>query len=171
MVALLIVTAACSGDSPEATQPPLAEVSSSITTASPTTAAATTTTAALTAGVRIGTEVKTALGNTVTVYSFDPAVSTRLTASAGRTFTAIDVGGCVVGSSAPADGPGPAFFQLVMPDDTRASPASPVKEPALRVTRLAPGECIRGWVTFESPAGVRPVAVVFNASTLIRWTL
>ena len=52
-------------------------------------------------------------------------------------------------------------FQLQMPDNTRRQPAYG-KEPALSYTNLNPDDCVRGWITYEVPAGVRPVYIVFD---------
>jgi hypothetical protein len=169
VLALTFVLAGC-GSTSEPSAPPAAPE----TVASSTTAALPTSTTQGVRTVPLGTEVRTALGNTVTVDGFDPAVTSRnVQPLSGRVFTAIDVGGCISSTSASAaDGPGPAFFELVLADDSRSRALiSGVRVPELRASRLAPGECIRGWISFEPPAGVKAVAVVFNASTLVRWTI
>ncbi len=118
----------------------------------------------------IGTEIRTALGNTVTAYTYQavPVDRSTPTPAAGTAYAAVDVGGCVATGN---EGPNPQYFELVMPDASRLRPAVPVRQPALRSTRLAIGECIRGWITYEVPIAARPVALVYNASSLVRWTI
>lgn len=135
----------------------------------PAPASSTTTTPALRANA-LGTEIRTALGNTVTVYAYEPLPMERSfpTPSAGNGYAAVEVGGCV---STGSEGPDPQYFDLVLPDWSRLRPTFALKQPALRATRLAVGECIRGWITFEVPTSTRPQAVVFNASSLVRWAI
>jgi hypothetical protein len=170
---LALVLAGCGGSSGPAPPAPGPETSTSVTTA-PAPAPAPTSTTQGVRTVPLGTEVRTALGNTITVHGIDTAVASRgVQPLSGRVFAAVDVGGCISSTSASAaEGPSPAFFELVLADDSRSRAlTSGVKVPELRASRLAPGECVRGWITFEPQAGVKPVAVVFSASTLVRWTL
>lgn len=158
-IAAALAVGACGGD--EAPAPPSS------------TAAGPTTTTLASQVITIGTEVRTARGNTVTVHGIEP-VAARAgfpTPAVGRAYVAADVGGCQARPGPGGEGPDPSAFELVMPDNTRARSTIPIREPSLSATRLAAGDCVRGWITFDAPAGVRPVAVVFNASTLVRWTV
>lgn len=176
---LLLAMAACSGDRGGGASP----TSAPAPTTAPTTTIVSTTlntgqvlntssppTTTQPAGNPIGTEIRTALGNTVTAYAYQavPTDRTSPTPAAGTTYAAVDVGGCVATGN---EGPDPQYFELVMPDASRLRPAVAVKQPPLRETRLAAGECIRGWITYEIPTAARPVALVYNASSLIRWTI
>lgn len=62
-------------------------------------------------------------------------------------------------------------FQLQMPDNTRRHVYFPIAEPSLTHTPLPfAGDCVRGLVTFEVPAGQRAVSVEHISSTPpIRW--
>jgi hypothetical protein len=61
-----------------------------------------------------------------------------------------------------------------MPDDTRLQTAlATAIEPALPLSNLAPGDCVRGYVTFEPPQGESPKFVLFEQSTAppIKWAI
>jgi hypothetical protein len=45
------------------------------------------------------------------------------------------------------------------------------RQPALTATSVAPGECARGWLTFDVPAGQTPRYLVFSSSSTIYWAL
>jgi hypothetical protein len=38
-------------------------------------------------------------------------------------------------------------------------------------TGSSSGVCVRGWLTFEVPAGERPVAASFSSSSTVEWTI
>ena len=65
----------------------------------------------------------------------------------------------------------PFYFQLQMGDNSRINATVPVKDPALNATTLtAPGDCVRGWVSFQVPTGAQIVYVVDTQSTpIIKW--
>lgn len=102
---LAVVLAGCGGSSRSAPQPASPETSASVMTAPAPTST--------TQGVRtvpLGTEVRTSLGNTITVHGIDTAVASRgVQPLSGRVFAAVDVGGCISSTSASAaEGPSPA---------------------------------------------------------------
>jgi hypothetical protein len=76
-------------------------------------------------------------------------------------FGAIDVEGCA-NDDAQSFSLNPFYFNLQMPDNTRSESTMPAAEPELNHTELAPGECVRGYVTFEVPQGQTPIAIYFK---------
>ena len=38
------------------------------------------------------------------------------------------------------------------------------KDPALNYTKVGTGDCVRGWITYEVPAGQRPSLVLYTVS-------
>jgi hypothetical protein len=70
-------------------------------------------------------------------------------------------------------------WQLMLPDGTAvaaslaAEPDAPQPGYPTEHRRVAPGECVRGWLTFALPSGPRPVAVQYApaGSRLVTWAL
>ncbi len=67
-------------------------------------------------------------------------------------------------------------FGLIMPDNTRQGVNLGEKDPPMVRSTLAPGDCVRGWVTFSPP--VMPTAITYQAQdpatgrpVLIKWEL
>jgi hypothetical protein len=83
--------------------------------------------------------------------------------TAGDEFSAADVELCATGGQALSANP--FNFELQMPYNARRQPSFG-KEPGLNATNLTAGDCVRGWVTFEVPAGVRPSYLVYNVPGL-----
>ena len=120
--------------------------------------------------VKLGDRVDTAQGN-VNVYAYeDPVSPPGATPHPGNVFADIDAEGCAGPNAGPNTGIGPQFFYLQV-DQSAYHPVGTSKEPALRATRLAPGQCARGWVTFELPQGAKPQYAIFNSSKVIAWQL
>jgi hypothetical protein len=120
----------------------------------------------------IGTEVRTEAGNTVVVYAYEGRTTAGPSSPPpGKVFAAADVGGCA-GPEGVELGLNPFDFELQMPDNTRLQPSySGSKEPRLRSSPLPPGECIRGWITFEVPQATKAKAIIFNGSSVVKWSL
>jgi len=110
---------------------------------------------------------ETPSGRTVTLLTYDqPWTSTDkygfVKPADGKEFATIDLKGC----AGPADDPrgfNPFDFTLAMSDSTRIETAIVGRDPSLHSAPLQANDCIRGWVTFEVPAGQRPVAVVYTS--------
>lgn len=103
----------------------------------------------------------------VTVYTYKAPVTSdnRFTQpKAGFIFAAVDIQQCA-GSGGDRFGPNRFDWELAMPDNTRLKAGSTVVEPQLGSSPLAPGDCIRGWVSFEVPTGDTPRHVVYNEVT------
>jgi hypothetical protein len=136
-----------------------------------------TTTTSAPKGSALGATLKTPNGNSLTVYSYEqPATGLNQFLQPQQPndeFAAIDVQGCAGTSAASLN---PFDFNLQMPDNTRREPTYG-KDPALHSTDLTPGDCVRGWVTFEVPAGTRATSVVYSARgsslnpTILKWAL
>jgi hypothetical protein len=126
--------------------------------------------------VSVGQPVRTAQGNVITVYQFQ---SPAAYAEAGFVIAAADVGVCASSSTTVVtQGPGvvvhagitPRFFSVQMADGTVNEAQFPgVKDPALGEQLLQPGQCLRGWVTFQVPEQQKPTYVIFRSLSVIRW--
>jgi hypothetical protein len=61
-------------------------------------------------------------------------------------------------------------FALALTDRTLQRATGPVAQPALPdYARLKPGQCARGWLTFDIPAMASPVTVRYDGSVHVRW--
>lgn len=108
-------------------------------------------------------------GTTLTVLSYEsPSMVKGATPGRGFEFSGVEVKGCA--------GPdsenslmhiGPGAFELRMPDGSRLQPEdfggeAKVREPALQSMNPLPGECGRGFVTFQTPRDQRPELVLYE---------
>jgi len=119
---------------------------------------------------KLDTRVDTAQGN-VTVYAYEnPASPPNAAPRPGDVFADIDAEGCAGPNAGPNAGIAPQAFRLQI-DQSAYYPVGTSKEPALRATKLAPGQCGRGWVTFEIPQGARPQYALFEGSKVVAWQL
>lgn len=167
----------------------------------PTTAAAPTTTAASS-----GSNGTYAMGQTVTIpttvngivsatiYGFYPNVrSTQPNVDhppSGDTYAAIDAKECAGSSGASTGADESDFTILLSSGSTAGTPDGLVGNPAVSPLSsksqlgssgdgLSAGQCDRGWVVFDMPAGVTPTAVEFTGTTasltspnaVAKWTI
>lgn len=89
----------------------------------------------------------------------------------GLEFFVIDVEACVPEA---ADEPiffSPREFGLLGSDEVRRLATVPAKMPALRGARVSPGNCNRGYVTFQIEEGADPGSAIFKGSSVARWDL
>lgn len=119
--------------------------------------------------IAIGSPFTTDEGNTVTVRSFEQPVSGEVVgASAGREFAAVEAEVCAGRRSARVS---PARFILEAADGSRyARSYFGPKEPAFPDGPVMAKQCVQGWVSFEVPEGERPRYVVFDGSSVGRWS-
>ncbi|MDQ3429881.1 MAG: hypothetical protein M3479_08050 [Actinomycetota bacterium] len=117
-------------------------------------------------------------GTTLAVLSYEsPSTVEGASPERGFEFSGIEVKGCA--------GPdsenslmhiGPGAFVLRMPDGTRLQPEefgekSKIREPALESMNPGPGECGRGFVTFQTPTGERPDLVLYDEQFVLKSTI
>ena len=174
VVLLVAVLAACGGGSKQAASTSTTSTtttSTTTTTTAPTTTAAPTTTTLPGAGDAITTSK-----GTFTMHEFqNPAQPTHrmtLTADPGNHFAAVDFEVCATSS--------PASFSpldLVVVDSANRrwetwNVQDYTNDPRLRSTTVSPGDCARGWVSFQVADDATPVAVLeTDPSPPARWTL
>lgn len=158
--AAALLLASCVSD------PPSREAAVRVTTS---TTAAVTTTAPDADALAIGSPFTTGEGNTVQVLTFQqPVRGDAVEADAGREFAAIEAEVCAGRRSARVT---PARFALEMADGSRrARSYFGPKQPELPEAQVVAKQCVRGWVSFEVPEGERPSYVVFDGSSLGRWS-
>lgn len=120
----------------------------------------------------VGDTALTESGNQITVHSFEDVPPTDVwQPEPGFEFVAADVEGCANVNAESAASLNPYDFQLQMPDNTRLDSDVGVREPPLNDTTLPPGECVRGYVTYQVPEGETPTDVIFTGSSIIEWAV
>lgn len=116
-------------------------------------------------------------GTTLAVLSYESPVTVDAEPDRGFEFSGIEVKGCA--------GPdsenslmhiGPGAFVLRMPDGASLQPEefgekAKVREPALQSMNPLPGECGRGFVTFQTPTGERPELVLYDEQFVLKSTI
>ncbi len=124
------------------------------------------------ANLTVGQTARTSAGNEVTVHSYVAVAPTdTFQPEPGFELHAADVEGCAGADIEGSAGFNPFDFALQMPDNTRLQSDIGVKEPPLNDTTLTPGDCVRGWVTFQVPEGETPTNVIYTASSIIKWAV
>lgn len=121
----------------------------------------------------MGETASTDVGNDITVHSYEYVPPTDIwQPEPGFEYNAADIEACASPDLKGSADFNPFDFGLQMPDNTRLQPHVGVKEPALNLTTLPPGDCVRGYVTFQVPQGGTPAYVIFSArSTIIKWAV
>lgn len=118
-------------------------------------------------------------GTTLTVLSYQaPLRVAGARPERGSTYAGIEVKGCAgPDSERSLMHLGPNAFVLRTPDGTRLHPegfagdAPRVKEPSLQGMNPLPGECDRGFVTFQTPQGQRPDLVLYEEEFVDKVTI
>jgi hypothetical protein len=130
----------------------------------------------------VGDKIEISSGQTAQLYTLErPAQPTNqyIKPRAGNEYASADVEVCA-GPNLPADKTthaNPFDFKVVMPDNTRIDPTLGAKEPALHDAQLQTNDCVRGWVTFEVPAGAPIKQVLYNGHTpdfkqiIVKWNV
>lgn len=89
----------------------------------------------------------------ITAFTFRPAVEPAnrySTPKAGMQFASVEVQECA-GAAGERFSPNRFDFELALTDNTRVRAGIEVTTPQLASSPLLPGDCIRGWVSFEVP--------------------
>lgn len=133
--------------------------------------APTTTTTAGPEEFHVGDTAEFDSGVRVVLYSIYDGIKHELwEADPGTRFMAIDVEGCAGPEAAHFN---PMDFEFQMADNTRLEPTIGVREPALDYADVLPGDCLRGWVTFQVPNGSGPAAVMYEGAgyprPIVKW--
>ena len=121
----------------------------------------------------VGETASTDAGNEITVRSYEYVPPTDIwQPEPGFEYNAADVEACASPSTEGSVDLNPAAFNLQMPDNTRLETDVGVKEPSLDFTTLPPGDCVRGFVTFQVPQSETPAYFLFaGSSTIIKWAV
>lgn len=114
-------------------------------------------------------------GTTLTVLSYEsPSKVEGARPKQGFEFSSVEVKGCAGPNSENSlMHIGPGAFVLRLPDGTRLQPEefgekAKVKTPALQSMNPLPGECGRGFVTFQTPTGERPELVLYDEQFVLK---
>lgn len=121
--------------------------------------------------VALGTPVDTSKGSIVVHAFVAPIPASAATPFPGDVFAAADVEACGGPHADATTGITPARIHLQVGRYSIPPSATPQRQPALRDSPLAPGHCVRGWVTFELPQGARPAYVIFQGTEVIGWRI
>lgn len=113
-------------------------------------------------------------GNSITLISGQsgvPSDESVYQAPAGMDFFVIEAEVCV-----PEDATEPSYFtprefNLLNDDTVRRMASVPTLLPALRGSSVEPGECNRGYITFQVEDGEEPQAVIYEGSSVVEWEL
>jgi hypothetical protein len=83
---------------------------------------------------------------------------------------AVDVEACATSDKLDIS---PGEFELQLDDNTRAERSIASHKPELHSTTVAPGDCLRGFVTYDVPNGRTPTMVMSEdfSGTILRWKL
>lgn len=113
-------------------------------------------------------------GNNVTVYDVQSRVPSRETvydAERGMKFFVIDAEVCVSGTATEPAYFTPREFSVQVSPTVRRMASVPTKLPALRSVNVEPGDCERGFITFQIEDGERPRAVLFQGTSSVEWEI
>ncbi|MEW6155191.1 MAG: hypothetical protein AB1673_14585 [Actinomycetota bacterium] len=111
-------------------------------------------------------------GGSVTVQATETGIDPgRLFAPPrGRQYFAAKVKGCA-GSTEHDITFEADYFSIRLADHTVYPGAEGVKKPALPGGTIPPGGCLDGWITFTIPTGQPPLAIIYDGSLPVTWTL
>ena len=121
--------------------------------------------------VPMGMRVDTTKGYVI-VHTYEPlpTPTTGVTPAPGDSFGAADIEACAGPNADASTGVSTVRFHLQIGKFTVRATTS-VMKPALTDTVLAPNHCVRGWLTFEIPAGSKPAYVIFQTTKVIGWQI
>jgi hypothetical protein len=176
ILAVLLILGACASEGeggPKAAEPAVTTAPRENTTVPPDE-----TTTTVPGAFPIGTRVETERGNFFTLYAYEQPVPPLdfFDPDPGNEYAAADIEFCrgvPVEEDEFLTGVGPGDYELQMGDNTRRSFDIGAREPQLNYTEVTGvGDCVRGWVTYQVPVGVRPAfLVVINTDPLVKFAL
>lgn len=88
----------------------------------------------------------------------------------GREYVAARVEGCA-GPAEHGVSFEPEYFSIRLADHTVFEGAAGAKKPALAGGAIPAGGCLDGWVTFTVPTGRPPIAVIYDGSERVQWSV
>jgi len=107
----------------------------------------------------------------VIAYAYDASVSGEASPDPDTKFVAFDVEGCAGAKADSQTGLQPESFYLQIGDAAYHPTVPGVRKPALHATVLAPGKCVRGWVTFQIPTAAKPQYLFVRTTPRIAWAV
>lgn len=113
-------------------------------------------------------------GNSVTVLDVRSRLAARETVyetREGFEFFVIEAEVCVSGAAGEPAYFTPRDFSVRVTQTVRRVASIPTKLPALRGSRVEPGDCNRGFITFQLREGEEPQAVMFEDTSSVEWQL
>lgn len=131
----------------------------------------------------VGYEVTLADGAKIAVSTVQKNVAggtmfgSTVTAGDGNSFWTANVQQCSSPTAKGATSANPFDWSMQTADNSRVTHGFyTVREPALHATDLAPGQCVRGWITFQVPTATPAVKVVYSgggwdSTTILRWSI
>lgn len=120
--------------------------------------------------LKLGKRATTAKGSVI-AYTYDASVSGQASPDPDMKFVAFDVEGCAGQKANAQTGLQPESFYLQIGRDSYHPLAEGVRKPALHATVLAPGKCVRGWVTFQIPTTAKPQYLFVRTVPRIAWSV
>jgi hypothetical protein len=109
---------------------------------------------------RVGDTV-THRGVALTLHEvYDPATPRIARPRTGMRYVALDI--TIRNVDTTAHPYNPLYAKVKLADDREGEPAIGETQPALQSGNLAPGEAVRGWVTFSVPADGQLTALVYE---------
>ena len=124
--------------------------------------------------LRVGDTADLKSGGTLTLVSGEvgvPKDEASYPPDRGMEFFVVDLKACVPDTAKEPVFFSPREFGLLGSDKVRRIASAPAKMPALRGTRVSPGNCNQGYVTFQIEKGADPGSVIFEGSSVVRWDL
>jgi hypothetical protein len=113
-------------------------------------------------------------GNSVTVLSARSRLSPQeaiYDVREGMEFFVIEAEVCVSSTTSEPEYFSPREFSVRVSPTVRRMASIPAKLPALRGTRVEPGDCDRGFITFQVADAEEPRAVMFEGASSVQWEM
>lgn len=119
----------------------------------------------------LGQAYTTSLGNRLTTFAFERSVTAATPPPSGTALVAAEVEVCAGANPSARTGSSPTLFFVETDDGTAHRSVTAQKTPPLKIARLDPNACERGWVTFAIPDNATPSNVVFISREVAKWRI